>query len=112
LKIGEMMFPLIRETSPRWKSLTNNMHAIDLFGLVLVPIVHLQDLSYRTIRLPKYVRSVPNLKSVSTMVCGTLAGTIVSGPYQFDDEMQITARWEVILEDGDREFISSDELDY
>jgi len=46
------------------------------------------------------------------MVCGTLAGTIVSGPYQFDDEMQITARWEVILEDGDREFISSDELDY
>jgi len=37
-------------------------------------------------------------------------GTVISGPYQFDDEMPVTARWEIAFDDGDREFLSTDEL--
>jgi len=37
-------------------------------------------------------------------------GTVVSGPYQFDNEMPVTPRWEVIFDDGDREFLMVDEL--
>jgi len=39
-------------------------------------------------------------------------GTVISGPYQFDDEMPVTARWEVAFDDGDHEFLSTDELQY
>jgi len=39
-------------------------------------------------------------------------GTVISGPYQFDDEMPITARWEIAFDDGDHEFLSTDELQY
>jgi len=39
-------------------------------------------------------------------------GAVISGPYQFDDEMPITARWEIAFDDGDREFLSTDELQY
>jgi len=39
-------------------------------------------------------------------------GTITSGPFQFDDKMPITARWEVIFDDGDCEFLLTDELQY
>ena len=39
-------------------------------------------------------------------------GTIISGPYQFDDEMPIAARWEITFDDGDREFLSTDELQH
>jgi len=39
-------------------------------------------------------------------------GTVVSGPYQFDDEMPVTPRWEVVFDDGDREFLVVDELQY
>jgi len=37
-------------------------------------------------------------------------GTVVSGPYQFDDKMPVTPRWEVAFNDGDREFLMVDEL--
>jgi len=37
-------------------------------------------------------------------------GTVISGPYQFDDEMPITARWEIAFDDGDREFLSTNKL--
>jgi len=39
-------------------------------------------------------------------------GAVISGPYQFDDEMPITARWEIAFDDGDREFLSTDKLQY
>jgi len=39
-------------------------------------------------------------------------GTITSGPYQFDDEMPVTPRWEVVFNNGDREFLMVDELQY
>jgi len=39
-------------------------------------------------------------------------GTVISGPYQFDDEMPMTAWWENAFDDGDREFLSVDELQY
>jgi len=35
-------------------------------------------------------------------------GTVISGPYQFDDEMPVAARWEIVFDDGDREFLSVD----
>ena len=37
-------------------------------------------------------------------------GAVISGPYQFDDEMTVTARWEIAFDDGDREIFSTDEL--
>jgi len=37
-------------------------------------------------------------------------GAVVSGPYQFDDEMPVTPRWEVVFDNGDREFLMVDEL--
>jgi len=39
-------------------------------------------------------------------------GTVTSGPYQFDDEMPVTPRWEVVFNDGDREFLMVVELQY
>jgi len=39
-------------------------------------------------------------------------GTVASGPYQFDDEMPVTPRWEVVFGDGDREFLMVDELQH
>jgi len=39
-------------------------------------------------------------------------GTITLGPFQFDDEMAVTARWEIIFDDRDREFLSTNELQY
>jgi len=39
-------------------------------------------------------------------------GTVVSGPYQFDDEMPVTPRWEIVIDDGDRAFLMVDELQY
>jgi len=39
-------------------------------------------------------------------------GTVTSGPFQFDDEMPVTPRWEVVFDDGDREFLMVDELQY
>jgi len=38
--------------------------------------------------------------------------TVVSGPYQVDDEMPVTPRWEIVFDDGDREFLMVDELQY
>jgi len=37
-------------------------------------------------------------------------GTVKSGPFQFDDEAETTARWEVAFDDGDPEFLHMDEL--
>jgi len=37
-------------------------------------------------------------------------GAVISGPYQFDDEMPVTARWEIAFNDRDHEFLSTDEL--
>jgi len=39
-------------------------------------------------------------------------GTVTSGPYQFDDKMPVTPRSEVVFDDGDREFLMVDELQY
>jgi len=39
-------------------------------------------------------------------------GTVVSGPYQSDDEMPVTPRWEIVFDDGDREFLMVDELQH
>jgi len=39
-------------------------------------------------------------------------GTVISGPYQFDDEMPVTTRWEIVFDNGDRAFLSVDELQY
>jgi len=39
-------------------------------------------------------------------------GTVQSGPYQFDDEANVTARWEILFDDGDRLFLSTNELQY
>jgi len=38
-------------------------------------------------------------------------GTVILGPYQFDDEMPVTARWEVAFDDGDCELLSTDEFE-
>jgi len=37
-------------------------------------------------------------------------GAVISGPYQFDDEMPATPRWEVVFDDGDHKFLMVDEL--
>jgi len=37
-------------------------------------------------------------------------GAIKLGPFQFDDEVEIIARWDVLFDDGDREFLYTDEL--
>ena len=39
-------------------------------------------------------------------------GAVISGPYQFDDEMPVTARWEIAFDNRDRKFLSVDELQY